>query len=129
MEVIDRIDVQNDPVNYIDPEGESVTGVVVGVATVGTITSVAYLGGKAKWGAEINKRINDAWDLINENLKKNCPDPDYAQALQDYLHALEKAKNINAWQAIQYGLGAAEPLSNLPTVPTPSPNVNLPNAP
>ena len=127
--MLNRIDVQNNPVNFIDPEGESFTGVVVGIATVGTVASVAYLGGKAKWGAEINKRINDAWDLINKDLKNKCSDPDYSQALQDYLHALEKAKYINAWQAIQYGLGAAEPLSNLPIVPTPTPNVDLPTVP
>jgi hypothetical protein len=128
--VNNRIDVANDPVNWVDPTGEiGVLGVVTGIATVGTATTAAYLGGKAKWGAEINRRTNDAWDLINEDLKNKCPDKDYAQALQDYLHALEKAKFINAWQAIQLGLGATSPLSNLPIIPTPSPNVELPKTP
>ncbi len=91
--------------------------------------SLAYLGVTAKWGAEINNQIYDAQELLNTELAKGCPDSEYEEDLRKYIKVLEEAKVLNAWEALKYAFGVAEPVSNFPSLPTPPNKPNLPSVP
>jgi RHS repeat-associated protein len=121
--------VGGNPVNWIDPTGEGYGSIIIGTAALGTIMSTGYLGVNAKWGTEINRLIWEATMLLNEELKKKCPDWDYIEALKIYIDELEQIGLLNAWQALQYGLGMTEPISNLPILPLPSTKPVLPEKP
>lgn len=54
--------------------------VLAGIAVVGGIVSLAYVGVQSKWGAEINKLNEEAHEKLYEEITENkLRNPEYAE--------------------------------------------------
>ena len=115
-EGLDRIDVQNAPVNFIDPDGQFIQGLI----TVGTLATLGYFIYEAHETQEKIDQLSEDRNDLNNEFDNGLRDPEKAEEIHRKCRSQEEEiRQEDFPDLVRRGNGIVEPASNLPSIPMP----------